>query len=247
MSSVGSDLTRQPGQTTAQMALREAGTIVTSGLDITEALEKLVQQMGQAIGATSVLVCDWEPETRQATILAEYVDPQTRVAKEPSRRGTRYVSSDPLFAETLLAGQPWVHHQSEPALPGESLAQPSGPIDPTVVVVPFSIHGQVAGFAELTDSQGGRQFAPVQVALCQTITQIAAVTIENARLRQRLERQSSNPEQAEGTLPSHNDELENQIAVRTAEATKSVSRRRPNPPPMYVVWTRTASIGSPVS
>jgi two-component sensor histidine kinase len=219
------DLNRQPGQTKTQTLLREVGAVVTSALDLPEALEKLVQHMGQATGATGVLFCDWDPGTRRATILAEYVDPQIRMAEEPSRQGTEYVSSDPLFAATLLAGQPWVDHQSAQTLPAER-ARPSEPADPTIVLVPFSIRGQVAGFAELRDSQGGRQFAPEEIALCQAITQIATVTIENARLRERLERGSTNLERAGSTLPSHDDELENQVSARTAELARTNAELR---------------------
>jgi two-component sensor histidine kinase len=220
------DLNRQPEQTKAQTALQEVGAVVTSALDTSEALGKLAQQMGQAVGATSVLLCDWEPETRRATILAEYVDPQTRVTEEPSRHGNAYVSSDPLFGATLLAGQPWVHHQSGPAPPGDGLVQPSELVEPTVVVVPFSIRGQVAGFAELRDSQGGRQFGPEEVALCQTITQIAAVKIENGRLRQRLEQQSAISARAGSASPSPCNELENQISARTAELARTNAELR---------------------
>lgn len=216
----------QAKQTRAQTALREVGAVVTSALDMPEALGKLAEQMGQAVDATSVLICDWEPETKRSTVLAEYVDPQTRAVEKSSSRGIAYISSDPLFAATLLAGQPWVDHPSARASPGDGLARASEPEGPTVIVVPFSIRGQVVGFVELRDSRGDRQFAPEEVALCQTITQIAAVSIENVHLRERLEVQSTNCKPAERALPSHSDELENQVAARTAELTRANAELR---------------------
>ncbi|MGD1993980.1 MAG: histidine kinase dimerization/phosphoacceptor domain -containing protein, partial [Anaerolineae bacterium] len=172
---------------------------------------------GQAVDATSVLFCDWEPETERATILAEYVDPQAGGPAGASSQGTAYMISDPLFAATLLAGQPWVDHRSAPALPGEDLARPSSVSgDSAVLVVPFNIRGRVAGFAELRDGQHGRQFISQEIALCQTIAQVAAVAIENARLREQLQQQPTSEGGEKSASPSAREALEDQVTARTA-------------------------------
>ncbi len=50
-------------RTTEQAALLEASRAISSTLDLPTMLQRLAEQMGRAIDATSTYICDWNPRT----------------------------------------------------------------------------------------------------------------------------------------------------------------------------------------
>ncbi len=165
-----------------QTALREAGTIISSTLDLATVLTRIAEQIGRSIDATSTYISDFDPETKITTVLAEYLGPEACAKERVSDLGTSYVEEEAEFVEALQAGQPQVYHLDDPdlsELDRSHLQQYGGR---SVLTVPLRVGGQLIGFAELWESRRRREFTAEEIAMCQGIAQQAAIAIENSRL-----------------------------------------------------------------
>jgi two-component sensor histidine kinase len=200
-----------------QAALLRVGAVIGSTLSLTDKLNRIAGEMGQAVDVTGTRICSWEPETRSSAVLAQYVNSRAGAAQQAQNPGVPPVESDPTFLATLLAGRPWVHHlegvDSAPDGPDHRPQQESQ----TRLFVPLQTGDRIIGFAELWESRRCRQFTPEEIGLCHAISQIAAVAIDNARLHEQLQRELEKHRQTEEALRRLQESLEDQIAERTAE------------------------------
>ena len=69
-------------RTAEQAALLEASRAISSTLDLPTMLQRLAEQMGRAIDATSTYICDWNQSSGMATVLAEYYGPHCHAIRE---------------------------------------------------------------------------------------------------------------------------------------------------------------------
>ncbi len=156
-----------------QIALREAATIISSSLNIETVLSHIAEQLALAGEATSVYIHGIESETNAATVLAEYinvhVDQQEQVIEHGRHNFEGGEWAD--FIEMLKAD----HHSWD--------SQVSEQFDRnSVLYIPFFAKDKLIAYAELWDSRGRREFTPDEVILCKSISQHAAIALENARL-----------------------------------------------------------------
>jgi GAF domain-containing protein/two-component sensor histidine kinase len=165
-----------------QTALREAGTAISSTLDLEAVLSCIAEQMGQTVDATSAYICTYESETMASTVLAEYIGPQACPQERVSDLGVTYVEDDMDYLETLQTGKVDIAHVDSPDLAESDRLQMRLYGVQTMLYIPLLIRGRLIGFAELWESRRRREFTPEEIALCQHIAQQAAVAIENARL-----------------------------------------------------------------
>ena len=167
-----------------QTALRESGAIISSTLDLPTVLSRIAEQMGQLVEVTSVYICNYEPKTAVATVLATYVAPQASAQDQVVDLDTDYYLPHDLpgLVRPLLAGQPKLFHMDDPDLAAPERAYLKGRGACTMLVVPLQIKEQVNGYAELHESRARRDFSADELALCQSIAQQAAIALENARL-----------------------------------------------------------------
>jgi PAS domain S-box-containing protein len=169
---------------TEQTALREAGAMISSSLDLATVLNYIAEQMGLVIDATSAYICDYKPGARMSTVLAAYIGPQACAQEQMYDLGTDYYLPQdfPNLIEFLRTGQPGLVHRDAPGLaePERSHMRQFG--IQTMLIIPLQIKGQTVGYAELWESRRRREFTAHEIALCQGIAQQAAIAIENARL-----------------------------------------------------------------
>jgi PAS domain S-box-containing protein len=167
-----------------QTALRESGAIISSTLDPPTVLSRIAEQMGQVVEVTSTYICNYEPGTAVATVLAAYVAPQASTQDQVVNLDTDYYLPHDLpgLVESLLAGQPKLFHADDPDLAPSERAYLKDRGTRTMLVVPLQIKAQVNGYAELHESRARRDFTADEIALCQGIAQQAAIAVENARL-----------------------------------------------------------------
>jgi len=156
-----------------QIALREAATIISSSLKIETVLGHIAEQLALAVDATSVNILGIESETSAATVLAEYINEHADQQEEVPDRGRHNFESSDLtnFIEMLKAD----HHSWESQV-SEQFERNS------VLYIPFFAKDKLTAYAELWDNRGRRQFTPEEVILCKSISQHAAMALENARL-----------------------------------------------------------------
>ena len=77
-------------RTLEQAALLEASRAISSTLDLPTMLQRLAEQMGRAIDVTSTYICEWNPRTGCATVLADYYGPDAVTAERVSDLGQSY-------------------------------------------------------------------------------------------------------------------------------------------------------------
>ena len=167
-----------------QIALREAGAIISSALDLETVLSHIAEQMGKAVDATSVYISSYQPETMTSTVMAEYFSPHACAQELPSDLSVTYhlPQDHPGSLNLLQAGQPELVHSDAPDLPPSQRARMHKSGSQTMLNIPLQIRGQTVAFAQLWESRRRREFTPEDIALCQALAQQAAIAIENARL-----------------------------------------------------------------
>jgi PAS domain S-box-containing protein len=174
-----------------QVALREAGTIISSTLDPEEVLNRLVEQIGLVVDATSVYISGYDPETNLSPVLAEYISPQACEPEKVSDLGQVYLEEgDDCWLELLQSGQHDHSHVDDPDLPEEERGHMQQYGAKSILYVPILIKGQMLGYAEIWESRRKREFTHEEVALIQGIARQAAVAMENARLYEVARRRS---------------------------------------------------------
>jgi PAS domain S-box-containing protein len=176
-----------------QTALRAAGSIISSTLDLPTVLGRIAEQMGQLVEVTSAYICNYEPGRAVATVLATYIAPQAGAQNEVVGLDTDYYLPHDLpgLVEPLLAGQPKVFHLDDPDLAASERAYLNSRGACTMLVVPLQIKAQVNGYAELHESRTHRDFTTDEIDLCQSIAQQAAIALENARLYEEARRHAT--------------------------------------------------------
>jgi two-component sensor histidine kinase len=197
-------------------ALLQIGAALGSDLSLAEKLGCIIKEVVRAIDVTSVRICSWQADTHSSTPLAYYLNPREHARVHTPNPGIACVHSDPTFPATLLAGQPWVHHVENPDTPRDDSDQPQ-PKSQSLLFIPLHVSDRVIGFTELWESQRRRQFTPEEIALCQSLSQVAAVVIEAARLQEQIEHTLVQRTRWEQRLDRLHESLEDQVTERTAE------------------------------
>ncbi len=177
-----------------QAALREAGAVITSTLDLAGVLSRIAEQMGLVIDATSAYICTAEPEAGTSTVVAEYFGPHACAQERVSDLGVTHVETDVEFLKALQAGRPSTAHVDDPDLDEYEREHMQQYGAKSVLDIPLYTRGQVIGFAELWESRRRREFTSEEIALCQAIARNATMAIENARLFESERRQRQRAE-----------------------------------------------------
>ncbi len=190
-----------------QTALREAGAVITSTLDLADVLNRIAEQMGRALDATSAYINAAEPETRTSTVVAEYISPHACAKERVSDLGVTYVETDVEFLEALQAGQHWVGHVDEPDADEYDRDHMQQYGAKSILYIPLYIRGQALGYAELWESRRRREFTSEEIALCQAIAQNATIAIQNARLYEQARQELAERKRVEAEIIQRNRDL----------------------------------------
>ncbi len=182
-----------------QIALREAGAVMTSALDLDTVLTRIAEQMSQAVDVTSAYISRHEPEAKTSTVVAEYIGPQACARERVSDLGITYpyAEGDTGFVEVMEAGRHDISQLDDPDLPESERAHMREYGGQTVLYIPLRIAGRFIGYAELWESRRQREFTPEEIALCEGIAQQAAIALENARLYEQAQEEIAERSRAE--------------------------------------------------
>jgi GAF domain-containing protein/nitrogen-specific signal transduction histidine kinase len=192
-----------------QIALREAGAIISSALEPETVLSRIVEQMGQVVNATSAYISGYDPGTGQAVVLAEYISPAACAQERVSDLGKVYEEyADGQWMAAMRSGQHRVSHLDDPDLHEIERSHMKQYGARTILYVPLLIRDELIGYVEIWESRRRREFTPGEVALCQDIAQQAAIALENARLYEQAQREIAERRRAEEALERRVAQLE---------------------------------------
>lgn len=183
-----------------QIALREASTIITSSLDLSQVLSKIAEQLCRVADATSVYLVNLNVVTKQAEVIAEYISDHANEAERESDVGVVYEVTDTRYLEAMEAGDPWVDTVDDPDLPEKDRAHLLDYGARSVLYIPMKVGSRIVGTAEVWESRQNRDFCSDEIELCQSFTQNAAIALENARLFEQTKQEIAERTMAEASL-----------------------------------------------
>ncbi len=192
-----------------QIALREAGAIISSALEPETVLSRIVEQMGRVVDATSAYISGYEPRTSKAIVLAEYISSAACPQEQASDLGKAYQEiADGRWITAMRLGQHRVSHLDDPDLHEVESTRMEQYGAKTIFYVPLLIRDEMIGYVEVWESRRHREFTPGEIALCQDIAQQAAIALENARLYEQAQREIAERRRAEEDLERRVVQLE---------------------------------------
>ncbi|MBN1145964.1 MAG: PAS domain S-box protein [Anaerolineales bacterium] len=171
-----------------QIALRRASAAISSALEPQVVLNRIAEQMGQAVDATSAYICSCDVETISYHVLAEYIGPNACKSERISDLGETYVytQEDRGFLGTMLAGRTHVSHINSPESERFEIEHMRRYGAQTILYIPLFLGDTLIGIAELWETRKQREFTTAEIALCQSIAHHAAAAIQNARLHEQV-------------------------------------------------------------
>ncbi len=178
-------------RTIEQAALLEASRAISSTLDLPTMLQRLAEQICRAIDATSAYICEWNPGTDLATVLADYYSPDASVEERVTDLGQSYYPARDmgLSAKWMAGLEAIIAHVDDPDVPELHRQHMRQYGARSVLTVPLVAKDIVFGYAELWESRRHREFTTDEISLCHSIAQQAAMAFENARLFEAERRQ----------------------------------------------------------
>nr|HID13624.1 GAF domain-containing protein [Anaerolineae bacterium] len=163
--------------------LHKAAVAISSSLELSEVLRTLAKQVGRALDTSSAYICDWDEETDQSTVLAEWINPEA-TASEPDL-GARYdLRRYPTTLQALQERQPLAVQATDPDLDPADRESAERYGWKSYLIIPLVIQDRAIGYVELWETRWKREFTEADVRLCQTLAADAAGAIERARLFQ---------------------------------------------------------------
>ena len=183
-----------------QIALREASTVITSSLDLSDVLYKICERLCHVADATSAYIVNLDIEHKKAEVTAEYISDQASPAERESDLGVVYEETDTRYLSAMEAGDPWVDRINDPELPEEDRLHLDEYGAKSVVYIPMKVGSRIVGIAEVWESRRNREFTPDEIALCQSLTQNAAIALENARLYEQTRQEIAERARVEAEL-----------------------------------------------
>lgn len=189
-----------------QEMLVEAGMTVSSSLDLTTVLNRLAEQMAEAVDATSAHLLEWSAEREEARVAAIYVSDRANEVEAAPAVGTTYSIGESLRRRMpfLVDGQIGILqvHDTEIPEPLRRFMERLG--GKSVLVVPFMVQGRTVGFAALWESRHERVFRASEVEIIKGMARQGAIAFENAQLYEQVRQRINELE------------LVHQVAVATA-------------------------------
>ncbi len=167
-----------------QTMLRNASVIISSALDKKTILTRLSEQLCKAIDATSAYINEYNKETEEFIVIAEYISSNACKEEQRSDLGEAYPKSrdEDEFVTRMQIGEYDISHVDDPKIPASEREHMQEYGAKSILYVPLNIKEQLIGFSELWESRYKRTFSTEEINLCILLSQQAAIAIENARL-----------------------------------------------------------------
>jgi signal transduction histidine kinase/PAS domain-containing protein len=163
--------------------LHRAGKAVLSSLNdinLDDMLLYFAEKMTNVADATSTLIFDYDPNTRQGTIKAIYLRPNVRIVELVRAPGEQISLDHPEF-HAQLENQPTIILQAS-TLKTFGHAVPCLRRVNTALVVRLEYEGQIIGIAIIRDNRPHRVPTLSKVQTCKALADLASIAIKQATL-----------------------------------------------------------------
>jgi len=200
------ELEERVKERTAELSIMlDAARVISSTLDLEEALALIAKQMVQATAVSGCTISWWDREADAVVTWSEYyTDPN--LYKAP---GARYALDDfPATRRALETCQPLAVRMSDPHVTPAEVALLKKERAASLMMLPMVAGDRVAGLVELYQIEFEREFTASDIRLCQTLANQAAVAVENARLYNQAQQEIIARKQAEERIKASLKEKE---------------------------------------
>ncbi|MBC8507101.1 MAG: EAL domain-containing protein [Anaerolineales bacterium] len=170
-------------QLAAQIALQEAGAIVSSSLDSQTVLNQLAEHVCKAFDITSAYITLYDEERKISTTVAEYISLVANEMERISDIGLEYDESSsefPMFWEQLNSGEHYISGISDESI-NESVRREMEEFGgKTILYIPLRRQENAIGYIELWESRNERNFTDDEIELCFAIANQARIALDRA-------------------------------------------------------------------
>lgn len=161
--------------------LFETSTAISTSLDVDGVLQATSRQITTALAADGCTISQWDRDQDILITRLDYASDFDLWSPEPP--GTTYHLDDyPSTRQVLEGRQPYTVLLSDPdADPAEVALMRQLGIQ-SLLMVPLVVRDQAIGLLEIQEARQEREFTFTDISLCQTLANLAAAALENARL-----------------------------------------------------------------
>lgn len=168
-------------------ALALSGASIVSSLELDKVLQVVAQQFTNLLDVPVCILADWHINPGAIKAHTTFVNP----GNSRLTRGYKPVSfaESLAFTEVIEKTRPVQKRVDDPALPEREREAFKKSGITSLLLLPLIAQSKTTGLVELQDSREPRSFSERELYLAQTLSQQAAVAIENARLFEATRRQ----------------------------------------------------------
>lgn len=163
--------------------LYESSTLITKSLDLKTVFRISAEQLCRAVDSTSAYISTCDLENGSICPQAEYFSPEASpLERTPDLNLPRSLFDYPRSIEYLRQGKPQVMHVTDLDIDEKDRAELITHGVKSALEVPMIISGRVLGFIDIWECREERIWSEEEIRVCQTLSNQAAIAIENARL-----------------------------------------------------------------
>ncbi len=180
------------------LALQRASAAISSSLDLDYVLETVTREMASLLNIESCHFSRWDQSRNTLRKLAGYA-PAGWQGDEPEPE-VYDLNDYPLTQQVLAARQPVQLTIGQPDIDSAELAYMQSGHIKTLLMLPMVYQDQTIGLVDLEDSRFERTFSEHELKLAQTLSDQAAVAIQNARLYEQARQEIAERERVQADL-----------------------------------------------
>ncbi len=163
--------------------LFEASAVLSTTLDTDTVLHTTAREICTALDVDGCAISAWDREKNALVTLLDYPHKPDPDWWEPDAPGTTYALADSSSSRLVLyERRPLAFRVSDANADPAAVAWMEAEDVQALLLVPLVTRDEVMGLVEVFECQQERQFTPNEIRTCQTMANLAASALENARL-----------------------------------------------------------------
>ena len=166
--------------------LYEASTVVSTNWNTQEVLDKLIQQIVQAINVSQGYIVSWARHQQQGFIKAMFTNNEAHPPVTP-RTPTFSFTERPALLTAIQQQRVVLFEANNPSLNRAEQLDMKNHGCLFRLIIPLIVKGKTIGWAELWETRPGRHFTIDEIRLARMLSIQTAVALENAQYLQQMQ------------------------------------------------------------